>query len=132
MYVRFVRPNRVKGMAAREGFFTAAYDLRKTSTTNLHTAQQVTALLDWFKLNLPEPASFTRSSSKGQYRAVFTKGLSWFKPEATEMLAKAREMTVLLAENGYPIETLRSNRIGYVLYEDADQIVAEPFSDTPS
>jgi len=64
--------------------------------------------------------------------AEFTKGLGGFKPEATEMLAKSRDLIVVLPDNGYPIKTLRSARIGYVLYQDAHQIVAEPFSDTPT
>lgn len=47
------------------------------------------------------------------------------------MLAKARDLITLLQDNGYPTCTLRSARIGYVLFEDAHQIVAEPFADTP-
>ena len=130
MYIRFVRPTLIKGMAARGGFFTAAGALRRQPDIDPHTARQVKDLLDWFRENLAEPERFTRSASKGFYRAEFTKGLSWFKPEATEMLTKALDLVALLQDNGYPIDTLRSARIGYVLCEDAHQIVAEPFSDT--
>lgn len=47
------------------------------------------------------------------------------------MLAHAHDLTALLMENGYPITILRTERIGYVIYEDAHQVVAEPFADTP-
>jgi hypothetical protein len=36
----------------------------------------------------------------------------------------------LLQENGYPIEIIRAERVGYIVYEDEQQVVAEPFSDT--
>ena len=132
MYLRFVRPTLITGMAARQGFFSAAYELRNTPTTNEHSVHQVTNLLDWFNLNLSRPQAFTHSSSKGIYRADFTKGLSWFRPEATEVLAKSRELIALLQSHDYAIETLRSTRVGCIVYENADQIVAEPFSDTPT
>ena len=47
------------------------------------------------------------------------------------MLAKSHELMALLTQHGYVFQTLRSDRIGYILYQDAHQIVAEPFSDTP-
>lgn len=40
-------------------------------------------------------------------------------------------MPALLRDNGHPIEVLRTGRVGHVINEDDDQIVAEPFSDTP-
>lgn len=73
MYLRFVRPTLIKGMAAR-------------------CATQVNDLLDWFRENLAEPERFTRSAFRATGSAEFTKGLSWFKPEASEMLAKARDL----------------------------------------
>jgi hypothetical protein len=39
-------------------------------------------------------------------------------------------MKLLLEENGYPVDVLKSKRLGYILFEDEYQIVAEPFSDT--
>ena len=116
MYVRFVRSTLIAGMVARGGFFTAAGAPRRQPDIDPHSAIRVKDLLDWFRVNL----------------AGFTKGLGGFKHEATEMLAKSRDLIVVRPDNGYPVETLRSARIGHVLYEDAHQIVAEPFSDTPA
>ena len=131
MYVRFVRPNKVSGMKARDGFFCAAYDLRDDAHIDQFTSDQLEDLLSWFRQYLTIPRKFSRSRSKGGYRGD-TKGLSWFKPEAKEALEKSYELIALLAENGYVIETIKSDRVGYVVYEDENQLVAEPFSDTPA
>ena len=47
------------------------------------------------------------------------------------MLDKAFDLTALLTDHGYHVEVLRTGRVGYILYEDAHQVVAEPFGDTP-
>ena len=130
MFVRFVHPARIEGMDAREGFFCAAYDLRDNALTDQHTLDRVQALLSWFRQNLEIPYRFNRTKSKGAFRRN-TKGLSWFRPEANVVLGKSYELVALLQENGYEVETLRSDRIGYIVYEDAHQVIAEPFADTP-
>jgi hypothetical protein len=132
MYLRFIRPQKIKHMAARAGFLNAAYELRRGTTIDTHTFTQVENHLAWFGTNLTEPAKFTRSKSKGWYRNDATQGLSWFKDSATEMLAHAHDLAAMLNANGYAIEVIRSDRIGYIIYEDAHQVVAEPFADTPT
>ena len=130
MYLRFVRPTPVEGMAAREGFFCAAYELRDMIDLDAYTADQLEDILDWFRQHLAIPYKFNKSSSKAAFKRD-AKGLSWFKPDARDALDKAFELKALLEANGHGIEILRSERIGYVVYEDDHQIVAEPFSDTP-
>ncbi|MDZ4309733.1 MAG: hypothetical protein U1A24_04130 [Cypionkella sp.] len=131
MYLRFVRPIKLNHMAARSGFFTAAYELRDQNPDPL-TSLRLEKHLAWFRENLHAPAKFTRSKSKGAWRVDDTKGLSWFKDTATEMLAQAHDLAALLNECGHPIEVLRSDRIGYIVYADLHQVIAEPFSDTPT
>ena len=60
-----------------------------------------------------------------------TRGLSWFKAEATAELAKIEELAAFVGQYGYFIERLTTDRPGYIIYEDDVQIVADPFSDTP-
>ena len=129
MYVRFVRPNAVDGMSAREGFFCAAYELRADPMLDVYSQGRLEELLAWFRENLAIPESFSTSKSKGAADRD-GKGLSWFRTDAREALAKSYELIALLEEWGYVIETIRSDRIGYVIYEDDDQVVAEPFADT--
>ena len=117
-------------MAAREGFFCAAYELRKSAALDQHSSERLETLLAWFRQHLAIPNKFNKSKSKGAYRRD-TKGLSWFKPNAEDALVKSFELISLLEENGYSVEILRSERIGYIVYEDENQIIAEPFTDTP-
>jgi len=57
-------------------------------------------------------------------------GLSWLKDSARVHVEKVRRIANMLAAHGVPIETITTDRPGYVVYEDDYQIVAEPFSDT--
>jgi len=130
-YIHFVRPNRIENQGHREEFFCAAYELRGLDELDAHTSDRLEALLTWFSTNLVIPKRFNRTRSKG-YGRRSTKGLSWFKDEASTAIERSFELVDLLSENGYPIEILRTDRVGYVVYEDDDQVVAEPFSDTPT
>ena len=69
------------------------------------------------------------TKSKGFYRRN-TRGIAWFKDCATEHLARMQEMKTLLEQYGHPVVMLSESRVGYLIYEDAFQVVAEPFSDT--
>jgi hypothetical protein len=39
-------------------------------------------------------------------------------------------MKDVIEANGHVVEIIREERIGYVVYEDEAQVVAEPFADT--
>lgn len=129
MYVRFVTARKVDGSSAREGFFVAAYELARRDEIDTETRRRAEEMLAWYRKHLPIPKRFNRSSSKGRSPRSGI-AISWFKPTATEHLAKAHEMAALLSENGYPIDILKSLNPGYVTYEDNYQVVAEPFADS--
>ncbi|MGB5216460.1 MAG: hypothetical protein WBN88_22785 [Anderseniella sp.] len=116
-------------MHSREGFFQAAAELVHDPETDAYSTSRTNELRVWFSENLDRPDRFSNSSSKGYYRRS-TKGLSWFKASAKEHISKAFELKSVLEENGYAIEVLKESRLGYVVYEDDYQVVAEPFSDT--
>ena len=40
------------------------------------------------------------------------------------------EIKRILEANGHVVHVLREDRVGYVVYEDKAQVVAEPFADT--
>ncbi len=130
MFIRFVRQNRLGGSSAREGFLCAAYELRNDPLLNENSKAQLEELLEWFQVNLKIPKRFSKSKSKCYNRREFTAGLSWFRDDASKMLEKAFEMAALLCEHGYLIDVLRTDRVGYIVYDDNEQVVAEPFSDT--
>ena len=130
MFLRFVRLTTVEGATAREGFFTAAYELREKQGVDAASLNRLEDMLAWFRQNLTIPSRFNRSKSKGAYRRTNTKGLSWFKPNAMEHVTRAYELAEMLSQHGYYIEVLKSPRPGYVVFEDEFQLIAEPFADT--
>ena len=132
MFIRFVRPNHLRGISAREGFFCSAYHLRNNPRLDRNTSERLEEFLAWFRTNLKIPKRFSKSKSKGHYRREHTAGLSWFRDSSTGMLEKAFELVTFLEENGYPTEILRTDCVGYIVYEDEWQVVAEPFLDTPT
>lgn len=132
MYIRFVRPNRFPGLAAREGFLCAAYELRYARALDAVASAQLEEFLAWFRTNLTIPKRFNRTRSKGHKQREMTAGLSWFREDATEMVEKSFELIAFLNQNGYLIDVLHTARVGYIIYEDKHQVVAEPFSDTPT
>lgn len=129
MYLRFVYIKRVPGMGSREGFFQAAAELADDPLCDPAVEAQVNSLRIWFAEHLELPDHFSRKKANGDGPDC-TKGLSWFRPNAKDHISKAFELKTILDANGYFIEVLRERRIGYVIYEDAHQVVAEPFSET--
>jgi hypothetical protein len=89
----------------------------------------LTELLHWFGENLATPDRFHRSKSKGFYRRT-TRGIAWFKDSASDCLSRMHRMRVILEKYGHPVTMLTEGRVGYVVYEDELQVVAEPFADT--
>lgn len=55
--------------------------------------------------------------------------MCWFKATATEHIAKMREMSCILEQNGFYVRVIKAQRPGYIVYEDEYQVVAEPFAD---
>jgi hypothetical protein len=127
MFLRFVTERRTDHGSRREGFFQAAAVARRDAETPGYLHDRIAELLAWFGDNLKEP---DRGPLRTGRRATTT-GLSWFRPEASEHIEKAFELCGILQELGYPITVLKTTRPGFIVYEDAIQIVAEPFADTP-
>lgn len=127
-FIRLVRPNLIAGMSAREGFFCSASELREDPFLDAHSSDRLEDHLQWFRTNLTIPDRFSRSQAKG---AVGARGLSWFKDTASEPIDRAFDLVAMLRDFGYHTEKLVTSRVGYIVYDDAHQVVAEPFSDTP-
>jgi len=122
--LRFITSARHPPYGHRTGIFAAAYEL--TRQPDSQYADELSILLQWFADNLPAPDKLTRSRHP---RAGET-AISWIKDTAFEHIEKIRELTSLLEMNGVRCEMISTDRPGYVVYEDAFQIAALPFSDT--
>ena len=85
--------------------------------------------LTWFERNLKTPARFNRTRSKGYYRRN-TKGIAWFRDSASEYISRMHVLKGVLESRGHAVTVVRETHVGYVVYEDEAQVVAEPFADT--
>jgi hypothetical protein len=52
--------------------------------------------------------------------------ICWFRPEAHEHIARARELALLIAEAGRLTAMIKTRHLGQILYRDDFQIVAKP------
>jgi hypothetical protein len=128
-FLRFATAGRHPESGVADGVFRQAYRFRESTLVSQADRDRLSDLLGWFEAHLITPKRFNASKSKGYYRRR-TKGISWLRDGAQEHVAKMYELKVLLESNGCPVTVIREDRIGYVVYEDEFQAVAEPFADT--
>src|SRR5277367_2518100 len=125
MYLRFVVADIDKNSGKELGVFHAMGRLRDSGKLTPHEEEQHDLIRKWFNENLEKPTRFT-ASKPPLYRKQ-PKAISWFKDEAHEHIACIREIVTILQGHGISVQILKTERVGYVVYEDAYQIVAEPF-----
>ena len=128
-FIRFVLARRHPDSGVEDGTFSLAYELRDSPEIRETDRDLLGETLAWFEKNLATPTRFNRTKSKGFYRRK-TRGIAWFKDTATEHLARMHQIKIVLELYGYPVVMLSEPRVGYVTYEDAFQVIAEPFADT--
>lgn len=101
-----------------------AYSLLESSEVAEHERVLIREHIEWLKKHLPIPDRFTRTRNANHKN---TRGLSWLKPNATEVVDHLRAIATIMEEHGIPVTMLKDENPGYVVYEDDFQIVAEPF-----
>ena len=125
MYVRFVVAEVDDDSEREAGVFQAASKLRDTGKLYPYEEAHLDELREWFNTHLEKPTRFTATKRYGKNRAI-----SWFKDSAQEHIARIREMVAILENHGVRVRMIKTERVGYVVYEDEHQVVAEPFFDT--
>lgn len=128
-FVRFIVAERDPGTGLELGVFQVAYALRDRPDIPEIDGATLRDTLAWFGKHLAEPARFNRTRSKG-YERRKTRGIAWFRDSATEHIARVQQLGIVLEAHGYHVSMLREERLGYVVYEDEHQVIAEPFADT--
>ena len=128
-YLRFVVSDHHPDTGVADGVFGTAYALRDADETSKNDRETLAEQLAWFSKNLQIPKRFNRSASKGFYRRN-TKGIAWFRDDALEHISRMHEIKRVLEANGHAVHIVREDRIGYVVYRDDAQAIAEPFADT--
>lgn len=126
MYLRFVVAEIHPDSAKELGVFHALLDLRERGELAPYEEEQHDHIRKWFNDYLEKPTRFT--ASKPPFYRKKSKAISWFKDTAHEHLARIRLLVAILQNHNVPVRMLQTERVGYVVYEDAYQIVAEPFA----
>jgi hypothetical protein len=126
MFIRFVVNERDEDSGRRVGLFHVSRELCESGDVTKHEETQILAIRDWFNENLKTPNAFTRS------RKPHAKGvaISWFKDSAAEHIAKMYALRSILEAHGIHVQVLKSAKPGYIVYEDENQITAEPYAET--
>jgi hypothetical protein len=123
MFFRFVVSDRHESSDRERGILSALYKLERSGELTEAEANWFREAMTWLNANLARPDRFNWSSRPNAPE----RGLSWLKAEATEHVSRMRELVALLEHKGISVSELRSDRPGYILYEDAQQVVAMPF-----
>jgi hypothetical protein len=126
MYVRFVIHKNNEDSGRRQGVFQAMADLDDEGALLEHEQQEYKRIYEWFRQNLKTPRSFSRSSKPRAKNLA----LSWYKDTAIEHIANMHALAQVLQGHGILVDVLRTDRPGYVVYEDQYQVAAEPFKET--
>ena len=123
-YLRFVLGINHPDTGLADGVFRTAYALLDGNEVSKNDLEALADQLAWFSKNLPVPKRFNRSASKGFYRRK-AKGIAWFHDSAREHITRMHEIKRVLEGNGHIVHVVQEDRIGYVVYSDAVQVIAE-------
>jgi hypothetical protein len=123
MFIRFVNSEIHYRSQVSAGLFCAASNLRWTPELPDYEFEALSELRDWFNIHLESPFDHLPRDDR------YEKAVCWFKSTAREQLARAWELIAILERNDILIWTIRSQKTGYVYYEDEAQVFAEPFND---
>jgi ribosomal protein L30/L7E len=126
-YLRFVVGQIDDDSQMELGVFHAVGNLQDSGQLDPHEEEEGQAARDWFNWNMERPTRFT--ASKPPFHRKKSKAISWFQGSAHEHIARVRSLVAILRHHGVAVRMLRADRVGYVVYEDEYQIVAEPFAE---
>lgn len=113
------------------GLVAVAYDLSRDLEVPEGDRDRLAVILRPMERDVPVPARFNRSTSKGAQRRAPV-AICWWRDTALDWLARMDELEAIARTHGWDTRIVRTDRVGYVVYEDAWQVVAVPFRDTPT
>jgi hypothetical protein len=118
-YVRFVIGRKDEDSHVEQGIFQAAAQALESHNITGSDADELNELRTWFSENLEKPTSFGRDKLR--------LGICWFKTGSAEHISRIWEIVDILERNGIYVKKIRTDKPGYLIYEDEWQLVAEPF-----
>ena len=126
MYIRFVVNVKDEDSQKRLGLFQAIRYLRDEDRLSSYEEEHMKEVTKWFNDNLKTPKRFSKAKRKNPT----PKAISWFKDSAAEHISKMREIASVLIAHGIQVDMVKTERPGYIVYQDEFQVTAEPFSET--
>ena len=124
MYLRFIGNEINPETGRHKGIFTLVSELRESNNLLPYEEELVKEFTHWFNTHLPVPDRFTKKKNSYHRNVIST---TWFKDSAREIMAKVWEVVHVLEAHSITVEVIRSEKPGYIVYEDEFQIVVEPF-----
>jgi len=124
MYIRFVVNERDARSDQQRGIFTVIYALERNGELQPYEIEWFHGIEDWFNAHLKRPDRLAWSSRPNAPERAVT----WLKMSAAEHVSRMRQLVTLLEHKDVAVEELRTNKPGYVVYEDEHQVAAVPFS----
>lgn len=118
-YIRFVVGRKDEDSHVEQGIFQAVALALEWRTITGVDADELKDLRAWFSENLEKPTSFGRDKLR--------LGICWFKTGSAEHISRIWEMVQILERHGIYVKKIKTDKPGYVVYEDEWQLVAEPF-----
>jgi hypothetical protein len=123
LYVRFVIAQRDEQSDQPVGVFSAVYAIEDAGDLAPHELDWFRTVERWFNANLKRPTRFAWSSRPNAPERAIT----WLKMSAKEHVSMMRQLVALLEHKDVKVEELRTDKPGYVVYEDDFQVAAIPF-----
>jgi len=122
VYLRFIvlAPRRRRGL----GLFRADTWLLDDPTLPEWLRRPIDEHFAWFNEHLPMPRNASRRTR------LPPAAICWFRPQAHDHIARARELAWLIDEAGHPTAMVKTRRVGDVIYRDDFQVVAKPEAST--
>lgn len=119
-HIRFQSPTR-SPRGHHPGVFGLANALAREGRLSPDEYAVWRASNDWYDARFPNPSAVDPSV----YDPRLNPGAAaWFRPTATEALARVAPYLRILRAHGVPCVRLESSRPGRIVYEDAYQVVA--------
>ena len=123
MFLRFVISERHTRSDREMGIFSALYDLEDRGELREGEVEWFRESERWLNKNLRRPSRLAWSARPNAPE----RALSWFRDTAIEHVSRVRSLCELLEHKGIAVTELRTEKPGYVVYEDEYQVVAMPF-----
>ena len=123
MFIRFFSGEIEQDSHVPAGLFCAASDLLSVDGLPEYECEAILDLRDWFNVHMRSPFDYL------PHHVRYESAVCWFKSTAHEHLARAWELVEILERNDILIWTMKSQRVGYVHYEDSVQVFARPYDD---